>query len=147
MDVERILRIAERLLHGHVRGIRRLGPCRLGADVDACALLTATRMLVNTEWGYLAAITGRTKDPGGDELEINYHFSAGETVVTLRLCASGLDSLLPSVSGIVPFAGYFEDELSEALGIVFERPPVPPALLTSERGWGGISPLRGAPKP
>ena len=130
MEMEKNLQIAERLLQDHVQRFSHLGPSQLDAEVIVSELIAATRMLVNTEWGYLAAITGLEINTGTDRLEILYHFCAREVVVTLRLRIADEKVRIPSVSGIVPFADYFERELSETYGITFEPPP---RLLTSSK--------------
>jgi NADH:ubiquinone oxidoreductase subunit C len=147
MEAEKNLLIAERLLEAHVEGISRLGPCHLDAQVEAAELLSATRMLVNTEWGYLAAITGLDSGPVCNQIEVLYHFCAGEAVVTLRLRILREQASIPSVSVVVPFACYFEQELSEMFGINFEKPANPIRLFAPGARLEGVFPPGKDTKP
>lgn len=136
VDTQKNLLIAERLLEGRVAGFQHPEPFRLDARVEAAELTAAVRMLFNTEWGYLAAITGLQREDRSPELEVLYHFCSADAVVTLRLKTGGENPRVPSVSGVIPAAEHFERELSTAFGVQLEGVPASgqPAAVA---GWPG----------
>ncbi len=142
MDVEGSLEIAEYLLRAQVRAYSRPHPNRLDATVDPAGLPGAVRMLINTEWGYLSAISGL--DPGAEsgELEVLYHFCEGAAVVTLRVRVPREAARVPSLCAIIPSAGFFERELSEMFGVSVEGMPDPAPLFLPDEWPEGVYPLR-----
>ncbi len=138
VDTQKNLLIAERLLEGRAAGFRHPEPFRLDADVEAADLNAAVRMLFNTEWGYLAAITGLDRDRQDGEFEVLYHFCSADAVVTLRLRTGRETQRIPSVTGVIPAAEFFERELSEYFGVRVEGIPGE-IRATGERSHAGKS--------
>ena len=136
VDTQKNLLIAERLLEGRVVGFQHPEPFRLDARVEAADLTAAVRMLFNTEWGYLAAITGLDQEAHSPELEVLYHFCSADAVVTLRLKTGRENPRVPTVSGVIPAAEIFERELSDIFGIQVEGVPGS-GQPTATAGWSG----------
>ena len=142
MDVEKDLLIAERLLENHVGEFTRPEPNRLDAYVEPEGLIRAARMLVNTAWGYLAAVTGLDLGVEPGEFEVLYHFCAGAAVVTLHVRVPRNGGVVPSLSEVVPSAGFYERELGEMFGITVQGAPDNSRLFLPDQWPEGAYPLR-----
>ena len=142
MDAEKDLLIAERLLEDHAGAFTRPEPNRLDAVVEPGSLVRAARMLVNTAWGYLAAVTGLDLGVEAGEFEVLYHFCAGEAVVTLRVRVPRTDGAVPSLWEVVPSAGFYERELAEMFGIIVAGMPDDSHLFLPDQWPEGAYPLR-----
>jgi NADH-quinone oxidoreductase subunit C len=117
VETQKNLLIAEKLLEGRVDKVNHPEPFRLDAEVAAGNLTSAVRMLFNTEWGYLAAITGIVQEAQEPAMEVLYHFCSADAVVTLRLRTPRENAHIPSVRSVIPAAESFERELSELFGV------------------------------
>lgn len=89
---------------------------------------------------HLSTITGIDT---GKDLEVLYHFAHNNSVViTIRVNIPKDDLKIPTITDIVPGAIFYEQEVHEMLGIVFEGHPNLSPLILPE-GWPeGIYPLR-----
>lgn len=130
-------RLAPWALHTH-----RPEPNRLDVMLNVTDLLAAIKALHESDWGYLAAITGLDLGPEAGEFEVLYHFCAGAAVVTLRLRTPRAAAAVPSVCDIIPSAGFFERELSEMLGVTVTNTPNPDRLFLPDDWPDGNYPLR-----
>jgi Ni,Fe-hydrogenase III component G len=90
---------------------------RLDAVVDAGNLLAAVRALDGAHWGYLAGITGLDLGVEAGQIEVLYHFCAGEAVVTLRVRTPRDSASVPSICDVLPAASFYERELREMMGV------------------------------
>lgn len=123
---------------------------RLDVHIDPAALQTAVAALVESGWGYLAAITGvdlGEDEENGGQIEILYHFCRGAAVLTLRLRVSYETAVVDTVCGIIPSASFFERELSEMLGVTVRDAPNAERLFLPEDWPEGVYPLRKAYQP
>jgi NADH-quinone oxidoreductase subunit C len=101
-------------------------------------VIPAIRMLVE-QYGvtHLSTITG---DDTGEGIALLYHFWAGDGI-TLRTSLS-YDALhMPTLTQLIPGAAFYEREIWEMLGIVFDGLPDPQPLLMPD-DWEGEHPLR-----
>ena len=86
---------------------------------------------------HLSTITGQDR---GTILELLYHFWHGQGI-TLRVMLPRDDARVPTLTGVIPGADFYERELGEMLGVTFEGHPGPEHLLLPE-DWEGGPPLR-----
>jgi Ni,Fe-hydrogenase III component G len=142
MDLEKDLLIAERLLESHVGEFTRPEPNRLDSAVEPESLVAAAGALVNTAWGYLAAVTGLDLGVEAGLFEVLYHFCAGEAVVTLRVRLPRTGGVVPSLCEVVPSAGFYERELGEMFGITVAGAPDSSRLFLPDQWPEGSYPLR-----
>ncbi|MBN1261931.1 MAG: NADH-quinone oxidoreductase subunit C [Anaerolineae bacterium] len=88
---------------------------------------------------HLSTITG---DDTGEGIALLYHFWSGSGL-TLRTRLP-YDALhIPSLTGIIPGAVFYEREAAEMLGVIFEGHPAPQPLLMPD-DWEGEHPLRAS---
>jgi NADH:ubiquinone oxidoreductase subunit C len=140
-SVEAALECAESLLAPCTQSTSRPEPSRLDAVITIAGLHTVVATLQAAQWGRLAAITGldlaappvaakapraparppgaaaTPAEPPTTDLEVLYHFCAGAAVLTLRVRVPRSQPELPTIRGLVPYAGMYESELSELFGI------------------------------
>jgi ech hydrogenase subunit E len=76
-------------------------------------------------------------------MEALYHFCSGPAIVTLRvpLPREG-EASLPSLSGMIPPAGFFERELNEMMGVTITNIDDPSRLFLPDNWPDGVYPLR-----
>ena len=110
--------------------------------VAVADLVTAVSTLHESNWGYLAAITGLDCGLASSELEVLYHFCAGAAVVTLRVKVGKETAVVPSICPTIPSASFFERELSEMLGITVAGTPNTARLFLPDNWPAGVYPLR-----
>jgi Ni,Fe-hydrogenase III component G len=120
----------------------RPAPDRLDVTIAASHLYPAVAALVDSHWGYLAAITGLDLGPEVGTLEVLYHFAAGPAVCTLRVKAPREKASMPSICHIVPSASLYERELSEMLGVTVRDTPDASRLFLPDDWPDGLFPLR-----
>lgn len=142
MSTETLLDQAQQLLAPWTQETHNPEPNRLDVVLDAAYLAAATQALLDTRWGYLAAITGLDPGPETGELEVLYHFCSGAAVVTLRARIPRDDAKIPTVCHICPSASPFERELSEMFGITVTGTPDPTRLFLPDDWPEGVYPLR-----
>ena len=86
---------------------------------------------------HLSTITGQDR---GTELELLYHFWHGQGI-TLQVTLPREDPCVPTLTGAIPGADFYEREVGEMLGVTFEGHPGPQHLLLPE-DWESEPPLR-----
>ncbi|MCS7098221.1 MAG: NADH-quinone oxidoreductase subunit C [Candidatus Methanomethyliaceae archaeon] len=89
---------------------------------------------------HLSTITGIDT---GKEMELLYHFAYNNSVaITIKISIPREDLRVPTITDIVPGAIFYEQEVHDMFGIVFEGHPDLSPLILPE-GWPeGIYPLR-----
>ena len=114
-------------------------PPRLGGDGECYATVPADCLLRVIEalqhealLHHLAAITALND---GESLSMLYHLWLKHGL-TLRVSCSRENPVLPSVSGILPAALWYEREAHDLFGILFEGHPALEPLLASDE-WDG----------
>jgi len=143
MDTNTALQTARLLVDEWAAAFETPAPNRLDVYLTRAAdLIPAVAGLRVKRLGYLAAITGL--DPGAEEsnLEVLYHFCAGEAVITLRLRVPKEGGALPTLSEIIPSAEPFERELSEMLGVAVTDLPSRGHLYLPDDWPENVYPLR-----
>ncbi|HUF38413.1 MAG TPA: NADH-quinone oxidoreductase subunit C [Anaerolineales bacterium] len=142
MDVEKDLMIAESLLEIHAPSFNHPEPHRLDVEIETGDLLDGARVLVNSGWGYLSAVTGLDLGVEAGEFEVLYHFCAREAVTTLRVRVPRVGGVVPSLFQVIPSAGFYERELAEMFGITVEGAPDSSRLFLPDAWPEGVYPLR-----
>ena len=85
---------------------------------------------------HLSTITGQQR---GAEIELLYHLWATEGL-TLRTRLPLARAELPTITDLIAGASFYEREVAEMLGVVFQGHP-DPGLLFLPEGWKGRPPL------
>lgn len=142
MNTEQTLQTAESLLTAYTQTIARPADHRLDVVMTVDDLVTAVYTLHDSNWGYLAAITGLDLGVEAGEMEVLYHFCAGAAVVTLRVKVERTTPVVPTVCPIIPSASFFERELSEMFGIMVAGTPNTDHLFLPDNWPEGVYPLR-----
>ena len=142
MVTDQSLTTAESLLTPYTQAIDKPAANRLDVVVEVDDLVTAVYTLHQSEWGYLAAITGLDLGVESGLLEVLYHFCAGAAVVTLRVKVERDSAVVPTICPIIPSASFFERELSEMLGITVAGTPNTDHLFLPDNWPEGVYPLR-----
>jgi len=86
---------------------------------------------------HLSTITGQDV---GDDIELLYHFWAGEGLTLRAALPKGREHIATITDRIIG-ASFYEREVAEMLGVVFEGHPDPRPLLLPD-DWRGGAPLR-----
>lgn len=113
----------------------------------------AVNTLVENNWGYLSAITGidrpapavkenEKNTEAEDQIEVLYHFSEGEAVVTIHIYLPYTHLELESICDLIPSASMYERELMEMLGINMIGTPDRRKLVLPDEWPDGVYPLR-----
>jgi len=146
MDVENRLQQAEALLQPLAGAMLRKEDNRLDAVVELKNLKAAVKLLADTRWGYLMAISflDHPVEEGQDEgvIEVIYFFASGAAVTGLRVVVPYSKAAVPSICDIFPNATLYERELMEMMGVDVEGTPVRDRLVLSDDWPEGIYPLR-----
>jgi Ni,Fe-hydrogenase III component G len=122
---------------------RRPEPNRLDVTLSTPADLVPMVVALRVQrLGYLAAITGFDPGPETGQLEVLYHFCAGEAVITLRVTVPREGGSVATLSEVVPSAGVFERELAEMFGVTVTGLSKPPHLYLPDDWPEGVYPLR-----
>jgi Ni,Fe-hydrogenase III component G len=106
---------------------------------ELAAIVTALRV---KRLGYLAAITGLDLGVESGELEVLYHFCAGEAVITLRLRLPRQETAVASLSELIPSAEPFERELREMYGVTITGLTASDYLYLPDEWPTGVFPMR-----
>jgi NADH:ubiquinone oxidoreductase subunit C len=142
MNTEQILQTAVSLLAPYTQSTERPADNRLDVVVTVDELVTAVYTLHESNWGYLAAITGLDLGVASGEMEVLYHFCAGAAVVTLRVKLERIEAIVPTICPIIPSASFFERELGEMLGVTVAGTPNTDYLFLPDNWPQGVYPLR-----
>ena len=89
---------------------------------------------------HLSTITG---EDTGDEIVLLCHFWDGQGL-TLRTSLPREGARIATLTDLILGAAFYERELSEMLGVIFDGHPTPPALLLPD-DWDGEPPLLCSP--
>jgi Ni,Fe-hydrogenase III component G len=117
-------------------------PYRLDVKLARENLVQAVAAILDTNWGFLSAITGVDLGIDDGHIEILYHFCEGPYITTLRVLTPRDNAQVDSVCGVIPSASFFERELSEMLGITITGTPNPDRLFLPDDWPVGVHPLR-----
>lgn len=148
MNTENILNSAATLLAEWTQSSANPEPNRMDVTIRPDDLPAATRILIDSHWGYLSAITGLDGGPdpedpnGGGTLEALYHFCSGPAIVTLRVGMDRGEPKVPSVCAVIPSASLYERELIEMFGVEVVGTPNPDRLFLPDDFPDGVYPLR-----
>jgi Ni,Fe-hydrogenase III component G len=142
MNTEELLQTAETLLAPWTKGTEKPALNRLDVALDVADLVTAVQTLHQSDWGYLAAVTGLDLGLEAGEFEVLYHYCDGAAVVTLRVKVSRETPVLPTICSVIPSAGFFEQELVEMFGITVAGTPNTGHLFLPDEWPEGVYPLR-----
>ena len=93
---------------------------------------------------HVTHLSALTADDTGAGIALLYHFWAGGGI-TLRTLLPYQHLQIATLTGLIPGAAFYEREVQELLGVVFEGHPDPRPLLLPD-DWQGEHPLRIAAK-
>lgn len=96
-----------------------------------------TLLLDMPGWQHLSTITGVD---GGAGVELLYHFWNGHGL-TLRVLLPYTALSIPSLTGLIPGAAFYEREIAEMFAVTVAGLPDPRPLLLPD-DWDGGAPLR-----
>jgi len=113
---------------------------RMFMTINKTDFWKSMKKLVDSEgFRHLSTITGIDV---GSKIEIIYHLTREDLVLSLKVKTSKKNPVLPSIVKLIPGAILYEREVHDFLGVTFEgNPDLSPLLLPDE--WpSGICPLR-----
>jgi len=110
----------------------------LAIKADQLVTLVAA-LLGGAEWAHLSAITGENAADGG--MLVHYHLWLGWGL-TLTVACAGKTPELPSLCAVTPAANWYEREVHDMFGILFNGHPSLKALLHP----AGTAPTMRAPE-
>jgi len=113
---------------------------RMFMTVNKTDFWKSMKKLVDSEgFKHLSTITGIDV---GSKIEVIYHLTRGDLVLSLKVMTSKRNPVLPSIVNLIPGAVLYEREVHDLLGITFEgNPDLSPLLLPD--GWpSDVHPLR-----
>lgn len=142
MNTELALQTAADLLAGSMVSSNNPNATRLDIHLTPEQLLPAARMLIESQWGYLSAITGLDLGVENGNLEVLYHFCSGAAITTLRVQTPRTAARVPTLTALIPSARLYELELREMLGVEIVGLPNPAHLFLPDEWPDGIYPLR-----
>ena len=142
MSVETDLQTASALVERWAKASDAPEANRLNVTVDASDLLAAIQALHESDWGYLATITGLDLGVEAGELAVLYHFCVGLAVFTLWVRIPRDAASIPSIHSIIPSVSFYERELSEMFGITVVGAPSSERLFLPDDWPAGVYPLR-----
>ncbi|HUI01028.1 MAG TPA: NADH-quinone oxidoreductase subunit C [Nitrososphaerales archaeon] len=116
METERAARISA-AVGGQVGSLRHSALVTVAPDrvVEACKLVVE-----DGQYYHLSTITGIDE---GENISVLYHFWKGGGFVTVKTSVPKSNPRLPSVSASLPAALFYEAEVMDMLGVVFEGNP------------------------
>lgn len=132
------LEVLRDTLAGSILEAREIPINELVITVPAHELRNTVEMLMNTfELHHLSTITGEDTEEG---IVLLYHFWEGQGL-SLRVMLPHSKAQVATLVDLIPGAAYYEREVAEMLGVVFEgHPDLRPLLLPED--WSGGPPLR-----
>lgn len=137
MQLEAILHTLQDMFPAEISEPRLVPIGETFVTLPADRILDAVRSLVE-QLGvcHLSTITGQDT---GDEIELLYHFWLGRGL-TLRTSLPRRDAHIGSVTSLIPGAAFYEREVHEMLGVIFDGLANPDPLLLPD-DWSGEHPL------
>ena len=117
-------------------------PNRVDLVVAPENIVGAVEKILDTEWGYLAAITGLDPSLDDPNLEVLYQLFSGPAVLTLRVRAPKENPEVPTLCNILPSASFYERELIEMFGIKVTGTPDTSRLFLPDEWPEDVYPLR-----
>jgi Ni,Fe-hydrogenase III component G len=119
----------------------RPGDRRIRVRVKSESLFAVVCFLA--ESGQVRFITATAMDTLGGFIEVWYHFDLFQApqVLSLQIMVPKSDPRLPSITPVMPGAGWVEREITEMFGVRFEGHPKPGRLLLPD-GWPRAAPMR-----
>ncbi len=126
-------------------------PRRVDIRIRAEDLVKAVRMLQDSGWGYLVAITGMDHPaplspeglPQGEgSLEVLYSFGHGPVCLFLRITLPYSDARVQTVCDLIPSATLYERELREMFGVDVIGTPDRRRLIVADDFPEGVYPMR-----
>jgi len=125
---------AENVLEVQARRARRLF-----IAVRDEALKDAVAYLAKAGFGHITTMTGLDL---GEKLEVVYHLDKDGVQLSLKTTIPESHPVLKSITDVLPGAVFYEREVHDLLGVVFEGHPDLSPLVLPE-GWPkGLHPLR-----
>jgi NADH-quinone oxidoreductase subunit C len=88
--------------------------------IDKECLKDAIEFLKNNEFTHLSAITGFEVEDG---IELLYHLSNGNTLLTIRIKLPKNEAVAPSITNVIRGATLYEQEIHDLLGVKFAGHP------------------------
>jgi len=127
----------------------------LGKKIVECKILTPRRAYVLTKSGYhrdaissllvnsdqagISAITGTDL---GSEIELNYHIRCRGAIVTIKSTVPKESPQIMTITDLIPGAAFYEREVFDLLGVVFQGHPNLKKLVLPDDWPEGSYPLR-----
>jgi len=103
---------------------------RIFIRIDREDLREAVKLLVDEGFTHLSAITALKV---GDSIEILYHLSRNNIMVTLRITLPQNDHTIPTITDIIPGAMLHEQEVHDLFGVEFNgHPDLKPLILPDD---------------
>lgn len=115
------------------------GNRRISARVDPSKLKDVIKTLKEKGFTHLSAITGLEVEDG---IELLYHLSKGETILTLRTRIPSNNTVIQSIVDIIPGAALYEQEIYDLLGVKFEGQKEQKRLILPDDWPEDLYPLR-----
>lgn len=138
MEIENLLAALGEVCPDHSFEARTMPVDETVIEIPAACLEDVVNVLRSTfSVHHLSTITGQDR---GTALELMYHFWHGRGI-TLRIALPREDPCVPTLTGAIPGADFYEREVGEMLGVTFEGHPGPEHLLLPE-DWESEPPLR-----
>lgn len=107
--------------------------------IDRECLKDAIEFLKNNEFTHLSAITGFEVEDG---IELLYHLSNGNILLTIRIKLPKNEAVAPSITNVIRGATLYEQEIHDLLGVKFEGHPNLERLILPEDWPKDVYPLR-----
>jgi Ni,Fe-hydrogenase III component G len=107
--------------------------------IDKKCLEQAIEFLKSNEFTHLSAITGLEVEDG---IELLYHLSNGNILLTVRVKLPKNEAIAPSITDIVRGATLYEQEIHDLFGVKFEGHPNLEPLILPDDWPKGVYPLR-----
>lgn len=120
--------------------IRTPRPRRMFMTINKTDFRKSMKKLVDSEgFKHLSAITGIDV---GSKIEVIYHLTRGDLVLSLKVKTSKKNPVLPSIVNLIPGAVLYEREVHELFGVTFEGNPDLSPLLLPDKWPSDIYPMR-----
>jgi membrane-bound hydrogenase subunit beta len=107
--------------------------------INTSKLIESILFLRNQGYTHLSTITGLDL---GAEIELLYHLSNGETILTLKVKVPLNDAVVPTITNVIKGAVLYEREVHDLLGVKFEGHPNLKPLILPDDWPKGVYPLR-----